>query len=102
MLFKQSRERVGTGELNRLVGRALEQQPPPTHKNRRPKVYYATQTDIQPPTVVLKCNDPVGFTATYRRYLLRILRENLNFGEVPIRLLFDRRSSGEEPASGEA
>jgi GTP-binding protein len=95
MLFRQSRERVGTGELNRLVGWALEQQPPPTRKNRRPKVYYATQMGVQPPTLVLKCNDPEGFTPTYRRYLLRVLRENLAFGEVPIRLLFERRSSGE-------
>ncbi len=37
MLYKQSRARIGTGDLNRLVRRALELHPPPLHKNRRPK-----------------------------------------------------------------
>ena len=43
MLFKQSRERVGTGELNRLVRRAVAEHPPPVYRNRNPKVFYATQ-----------------------------------------------------------
>ncbi|MFM7741390.1 MAG: ribosome biogenesis GTPase Der [Planctomycetota bacterium] len=94
MLFKQSRSRVTTGELNRLVRRALEIQPPPTIGTRRLKVFYATQISEQPPTIVLKCNDPACVTPTYRRYLITTLRDGLRFGEVPIRLFLEGRSEG--------
>ena len=58
---------------------------------RRPKIYYAAQIGIQPPTIMLKCNDPNAFSKTYRRYLLGVLRDTLDFGEVPIRLVLEER-----------
>ena len=96
MLFKQSRERVSTGELNRLMRRALEHHPPPIHKHRRPKIYYATQVGTQPPTIVLKCNNPQAFAPNYRRYLLSVLRDQLSFGEVPIKMYLHARSSDDK------
>ncbi len=95
MLFKQCRDRVGTAELNRLVRKALEHHPPPMFKNRRPKIYYATQVATQPPTIVLMCNHPRGFDATYRRYLLGVFRDQLSFGEVPIKLYLQKRPQGD-------
>jgi len=91
MLFKQSLERVTTGQLNRLVKAALEKHPPPMHGMTRPKIFYATQVSVQPPTIVLMCNEPRGFSEQYRRFLLRILRDNLKFGEVPIKMYLQRR-----------
>ena len=92
MLYKQSRERVSTGELNRIVRAALEHQPPPLTKTKwRPKIYYATQIGIEPPTIILKCNEPEAFDNSYRRYLLSFLRDTLSFGEVPIRLILEKR-----------
>lgn len=96
MLFKQSRERVSTGGLNRLVEAALRQHVPPMYQNRRPKVYYATQVATQPPTIVLMCNEPKAFAQDYRRYLLGILRDHLPFAEVPIKLHFHRRRSDDD------
>ena len=93
MLFKQSLQRLSTGELNRLVKRALELHPPPMYRNRRPKIYYATQVAVQPPTIVLLCNEPKAFSPSYRRYLLAAFRDNVEFGEVPIRMFFDKRHS---------
>src|SRR3954468_1247562 len=91
MLFKQSLERVSTGELNRLVKAAVEKHAPPMYGMTRPKIFYATQVGIQPPTIVLMCNEPRGFTEQYRRFLLRVLRDNLKFGEVPIKMYLQRR-----------
>lgn len=96
MLFKQARSRISTGELNRLIRRAMEHHPPPLLRHRRPKIFYATQTDIQPPTIVLMCNNPKGFPRSYRRYLLGVLRDQLDFGEVPIRMHFDKRQQKPE------
>ena len=96
MLFKQSRERVTTGELNRLVRRALEHHPPPLFRHRRPKIYYATQVAVQPPTIVVMCNNPKAFTPDYRRYLLGVFRDQLSFGETPIKLYLQRRGEDDE------
>jgi GTP-binding protein len=87
MLFKQSRQRIGTGPLNRLIRAAIEYQAPPNQKGRRAKIYFATQAAIQPPTIVLFCNDPDLIDQRYRRYLLRVIRENFDFSDVPIQLL---------------
>ncbi len=93
MLHKQSMERVSTPELNKLIRNALVHHPPPIASRRRPKIYYAAQIAVQPPTIILKCNDPDAFPRTYRRYLLSVLRDTLSFGEVPIRLVLEPRSS---------
>jgi GTP-binding protein len=91
MLFKQSLERVNTSYLNRLVRAALDKHPPPLHGILRPKIYYGTQVGVQPPTIVLMCNQPKAFTPQYQRYLLSVLRDNLKFGEVPIKMYLQRR-----------
>ncbi len=95
MLFRQVRSRVSTSKLNRLVRAALEYNPPPLYRTTRPKIYFATQTGIEPPTIVLFCNNPDMFPPTYRRYMLSVLRDQLDFGEVPIRLFFRKREASD-------
>jgi GTP-binding protein len=91
MLFKQSRQRIPTGQLNRLLRDAVQRNPPPLYQNRRPKIYYGTQVGIQPPTLVVFCNEPRGISPPYQRYLLGAVREQMNFEEVPIKLYLRRR-----------
>lgn len=93
MLFKQSRARVTTGRLNRLLREALRHSPPPLHQNRRPRIYYATQVGVQPPTIVLFCNQPAAISQPYQRYLLGKFRDELDFAEVPIKLYLRKRES---------
>ena len=95
-IFKQARIRVSTGELNRLVRAAILNNPPPIHKNRHPKIYFATQVATCPPTIVLKCNEPKLFRDPWKRYLAGVLREETPFQEVPIRLYFRPRGRSEE------
>ena len=90
-LHKQASARVGTGDLNRVVRMALDASPPPLRQNRRPKVYYATQVSASPPTVVLFTNGPELFDNTYQRYLVKTIRDGLNFNDVPIKLYLRRR-----------
>ena len=102
MLFGQSRERISTGQLNRLIKGAMTRHQPPLYHNRRAKIYYATQTATQPPTIVIKCNDPAAFPKQYRRYLLGVLRDQLSFGEVPIRVHLDKREREDRRADVES
>jgi GTP-binding protein len=97
-LFKQSRTRVRTARVNRVVRAAILSNPPPLRKNRRAKLYFATQVSTEPPTIVLKCNDPVLIDETWRRYLLGVLHEHLPYAEVPIRLYFRMRERVDETA----
>ena len=91
-LFRQARTRVSTSKLNRITRAALEYQAPPMYQStRRPKVYYAVQVAVEPPTIVLFCNIPKAFSASYQRYLVNFLRDHLSFGEVPIRMMLRER-----------
>lgn len=96
VIFKQARERISTGKLNRALKAAIENNPPPHRKNRRPKIYYGAQVAAAPPTIVLKCNEPQLFDVAWKRYLLGYLREATPFQEVPIRLVL--RSHEDEVA----
>jgi GTP-binding protein len=90
-LHKQASARISTGDLNRVLRHALEASPPPLRQNRRPKVYYATQAGSNPPTIVLFTNGPELFDNTYQRYLVKTIRDQLHFNDVPIRLHLRRR-----------
>lgn len=90
-IFKQSRQRVSTSKLNKLVRAAVAANPPPHRKNRRPKILFATQVATTPPTIVLKVNDGTLFDESWKRYLLGVFREELPFHEVPIKVYFRSR-----------
>jgi GTP-binding protein len=98
-LFKQTRSRVSTGQLNRLLRSAVERNEPPMHRGARPKIYYGTQVGAEPPTIVLFCSDPHGLDRPYQRYLLNVFRDELPFSEVPIKLYLRQRESQPEGAA---
>ncbi len=87
-LVKQAHSRVPTGELNRILRAAMGKKRPPSPTATLPKVYYAAQVAVAPPTVVLFVNDPDLFTQSYRRFIENRMRDELPFPEVPIRLVF--------------
>ena len=86
-LAKQARFRVGTGQLNQAVRAILEERKPSSPSGRRARVYYATQVETEPPTIVLKVNNPACLDANYQRFMVNRLREVRPYGQVPIRLL---------------
>lgn len=103
VLFEQSLARVPTGQLNRLLRAAFERNQPPAYGGRLAKLYYATQVAIQPPTIVLFCNDPKLLSRPYQRYLLGVLRDEAPFSEVPIKLyLRQREPSDHTPGQPDA
>jgi GTP-binding protein len=99
MLFTQARQRVATSDLNKLLVAAVEANPPPIHQNRQPKIFYATQVGVEPPTLVLFCSNPAAISQTYRRYLLGVFRDRLPFTEVPIKLYLRRREDRRSAAA---
>jgi GTP-binding protein len=96
MLFKQSRMRLSTSQLNKLLRAAIEKNPPPTQQNRRARIFFAMQVAEEPPTIVLFCNEPRLISKSYQRYLLGVFRDQLKFNEVPIKLYLRRREKSDE------
>ena len=97
-LYKQATARVTTGELNRVLRKAIEAQQLPMRQNRRAKIYYATQVASNPPTIVLITNGPELIDNTYLRYLLKTFRDELPFHDVPIKLYLRHRNRAEAGA----
>ena len=87
--------RVPTGELNRLVMDAVRAHPPSHVRNRLPKIFYATQVSVAPPTFVAFVNDPSIVHFSYKRYLENRIREQYAFLGTPIRLILRQRESEE-------
>jgi len=100
-LFKQAGARVGTGDLNRILRQAVDDYPPPSRMNRRPKIFYATQVAALPPTIVLFTNGPELFDNTYQRYLLKVFRDQLPFADVPINLQLRGKRQGDDAEAQE-
>jgi GTP-binding protein len=92
-LFRQSRTRVPTAKLNGILRGAIEANQPPADTRGKPvRIYYATQVETAPPTIVLSTSAPKSVSDPYRRYLLGVLRKHTPFREVPIKLLVRGRT----------
>jgi GTPase len=96
-IWAERRKRVPTGELNRMLMTATDRTPPPMVRGRRPKLFYATQVAIAPPTFVFFASDASAVHFSYRRYLENRLRESFGFDGTPIRLVFRDRVSARLP-----
>ncbi|MEM7306535.1 MAG: ribosome biogenesis GTPase Der [Planctomycetota bacterium] len=94
-MHEQAQARVGTGELNRVLERALEARSP-SSKGHRVRIRYATQADVGPPTFVLFVNDKRLVGKSYLRYLENRIREELPFAEVPVRIVLRDNAPPEE------
>jgi GTP-binding protein len=90
-LFHQTNERVTTHKLNTAVRKILEEKRPSTPNGRLARIYYVTQTQVAPPTIVLFVNNPAYLDAVYQRFMINRMRELLPYGEVPIRLIVRQR-----------
>ncbi len=76
--------RVPTAALNSFISAVVAEHPHPVRGGKQPRILFATQVGVRPPTFVLFTN---GFLeAGYRRFLERRLREEFGFTGSPIRL----------------
>ncbi|MFT4043199.1 MAG: ribosome biogenesis GTPase Der [Gordonia sp. (in: high G+C Gram-positive bacteria)] len=77
-------KRISTGPLNNWLKDVIAANPPPLRGGRQPRVLFATQASVRPPTFVLFTT---GFLeAGYRRFLERRLREEFGFDGSPVRI----------------
>ena len=87
--------RVPTARLNEVVQDAVRHHNPTVVRGKILKIYYATQTQVNPPTFVFFVNDTQAVHFTYERYLENKLREAFSFKGTAIRLFFKPRPKNE-------
>ncbi len=80
-----------TSALNQSLREMVRRHAPPQYRGREVKFYYATQTDIRPPTFTLFVNYVKGVPTSYERYLVHQLRSSLKLDHSPIRLALRAR-----------
>jgi len=79
--------RITTGILNDVLNDAVNDLQPPMQGGRRLKIYYATQSAVQPPTFVLFVNDEKLMFFAYERYLENYFRKTFDLEGTPIRFI---------------
>jgi GTP-binding protein len=96
MAASQRATHIPTPALNTLLRSAMDEHPPPYNKNRRLKLFYATQAATPSPTIVLFVNDPDLINFAYLRYLENRIRAVFPFNGSPLRLLPRRREGDKD------
>ena len=88
--------RIPTARLNEVVQDAVRRHHPTVFKGKVMKIYYATQTQVNPPTFVFFVNDPQALHFSYERYLENQLRRAFSFKGTGIRMQFRSRPRSEK------
>jgi len=90
-VYQQFEQRIGTGQLNRILETATQKNAPPLLRGRPVKFYYAAQVAAKPPTILCFVNHPDAVHFSYKRYLLNQIREQTGLDKTPIRLVLRER-----------
>src|SRR5690554_428295 len=86
VVLESRARRIPTGELNRKIREWVSAHPPPVRRGRRPKIQYAVQAGINPPTFVLFVSGgEIG--DDYRRFLENRIRREYDFTGTPIHMI---------------
>ncbi len=86
-VYNNAHSKVSAGVLNDVLQDAYSINAPTYKKNKKLKIFYATQTGIAPPTFVLFVNDTTLMQDNYLRYLENSIRKAFNFEGTPIRIV---------------
>lgn len=96
---EENQRRITTGLLNEVINEIVAMTPPPGRKGKQPRISYATQVAVQPPSFVLFSNHPNLVEDPYLRYVERKLRESFGFSGTPLR--FFMREDAKRKARGQ-
>lgn len=83
---------VKTSILNEVIQDAYQLNLPPSYKGKRLKIYFTSQTGIEPPKFTFRVNNKGLVHFSYERYLENKIRKNFDFEGTPITLQFKNRN----------
>ena len=86
---------IKTSVINEVIQDAYQLNLPPSYKGKRLKIYFTSQTGINPPKFTFRVNNKGLVHFSYERYLENKIRENFDFTGTPITLQFKNRNGDE-------
>ncbi|PWU18231.1 MAG: ribosome biogenesis GTPase Der, partial [Bdellovibrio sp.] len=86
--------RISTSELNDFFFDVIRKAPAPVYGTTNVKFYYMTQTRQVPPAFIAFANHPDGVDRSYRRFLLKNLKERFDLRGIPIRIFVMKSRGG--------
>jgi GTP-binding protein len=90
-IYNQYTRRIDTSSLNTLLEKSVRKNPLPRYQNKQVHIYYATQTNVKPPTFVFFVSNARGIHFSYERYLMNQIRSALGFENVPLKFIFRQK-----------
>jgi GTP-binding protein len=82
-VFRASRRRVSTGELNRFL-ESVDFDRATSPDARKLKIHYVTQPGVRPPTFIFFTNRKGKFHFAFERFLVNQLRQAFDFEGTPL------------------
>ena len=85
-VLENAHRKVASGALNDVLQDAYMINSPTYKKNKKLRIFYATQTGTKPPIFTLFVNDTKLMENNYLRYLENNIRKAFDFEGTPIRI----------------
>lgn len=89
------KKEIKTSLINDVIQDAYQLNLPPSYKGKRLKIYFTSQTGINPPKFTFRVNNKGLVHFSYERYLENKIRENFDFTGTPIIIQFKNRNGDE-------
>jgi len=90
---EQRTRRISTSQVNDALEELLARRQPPQAAGREVKLNYATQVEVEPPTIAVFGNHPETIPEHYIRFLHNGFREKWGFLGSPLRVILRRKNS---------
>lgn len=94
--YENNTKEIKTSLLNSVITDAVSLNAPPSFKGKRLKIYFVSQTGIQPPKFTFQVNNKSLIHFSYERYLENKIRESFDFTGTPIMLQFKNKNERED------
>ena len=91
-VHEQRTRRISTSQVNDALEEMLARRQPSQAAGREVKLNYATQVEIEPPTIAIFGNHPELIQEHYIRFLHNGFREKWGFTGSPLRIIMRRKS----------
>lgn len=78
--------KISTSALNDFFFEVIRKAPAPVYGVKNVKFYYLTQTNQQPPAFIAFANHPDGVDNSYRRFLIKNLKDQFDLSGIPLRI----------------
>ena len=93
--YENNHKEIKTSLLNNVIMDAVSFKIPPSYKGKRLKIYFVSQTGVNPPKFTFQVNNKGLLHFSYERYLENKLRKNFDLTGTPILLQFKNKNEKE-------